>query len=138
MMRRAILCVLMVVMLSGCSLLLPSDPAPVGAPAPETAYAMTIEFVETRTDAPVTGTVSEGGALPENTVAGAVGIVGILQGIPYIGPWFFGSEIVKGATKNLGGGAGAPVTSAVFIEAIRSGRVKKITYTPVKAEEPKP
>ena len=142
MIRRAILCVLMVVLLPvvllpSCSLLLPGDPAPVVAREPNTAYALTIEFVETCTDAPATGATTAGGVLPENAVTGAVGIVGFFQGIPYIGPLFFGSEIVRNATKNLGGDAGAPVTSAVFIEAIRSGRVLKITYTPVEIGAPK-
>ena len=140
-MKTALLCVfLCLCLLSGCAGILgPSAPAPVVvAPAPLPAgwaYSLTIDFSET---AAATAVAGKGQLLDDNTADTAqIGLAGFFRKVPIIG-WIVGGKMIaREAAKFGGAGKGnGPVTEAVLIAAIQSGRAKTIKWTPVKAEEP--
>lgn len=140
------LCVLLLLVVPGCSLLMPSDPAEVAptavpalAPLPRGfAYSLVVDF----NDGAGAATANDGSGLPSNTVAGGVSIVAILRGIPWVGAFIFGADAAKDIAKNAvskGGGSGeGPVTEGVLIAVVNCGRAKTIKWIPVRVEELKP
>ena len=134
-MMRVLFCVLLCV-LPGCAgILTGRDEAPVAAPLPAGwAYATTIEFAPEPAPAPAVDADGKLLGIDENTKDTAFGIVAALSKLPLVGWMFVASKAADMADGGIGG-SGGPVTDGVFIAAIHSGRVLRIVWTPVKAEE---
>jgi len=137
---KVLLCVLLVV-LPGCAGILTARDAAPAVPAaapmpPGWAYAMTIEFLDTPSTAPLTAEQQKLLGLDVQTKDTAFGITAALSKLPLVGWMFAASKVADIAQGGIGGtSGGGPVTDGVFKAAIASGRVKSIRWIPVKADE---
>ena len=132
------LCVVLLLLLPGCAgVLTGGADAPPPAPPQRVAYALTITFLDAPAEmSALTGAGNVSGTAQEVGDA-AFGLAAWGSKLPLIG-WMFGARVAERASRNFAGkdGAGAPVTPAVFISAIQSGRVKSIAYTPIELKAP--
>jgi len=129
---------LMIALLPGCAgVLTGGADAPAPAPPQRVAYALTITFVDAPASMAVGTGVGGANGTAQEVGDAAFGLAAWGSKLPLIG-WMFGARVAERASRNFAGkdGAGAPVTPAVFISAIQSGRVKSIAYTPIELKGP--
>lgn len=129
---RALWCLLLVFVAGCAGIVGKEDTATVPAPPPGYAYQTTMEFVPTpAAQASTTTALGSTSGISQDVGDAAFGIAAWASKLPLIG-WMFGARVAERASKNLAGkGENGPITPAVFITAIESGRIVKITYTPV-------
>lgn len=132
-MRTAVLCVILM-LVPGCAGIITGEKT-AQAPLPQGwGYAATIEFVDAPSPVPTEASAKALG-LDTNTKDSVFGITAALSKVPLVGWMFAASKAGDIAASGIGGGNGGPVTDGVFKAAIASGRVKRIVWTPVKAED---
>lgn len=142
-MRTLLLC-LLGLCLGGCSGILtsksdtPDIPVPAALP-PGWGYALSAEFLPTPAPtATASSAVGSTSGVSQDVGDAAFGVAAWLSKAPLIG-WMFAARVGERASRNMGGrGESGPVTPAVMIAIVESGRVLRITWTPVRASQEVP
>ena len=138
--RRVLTVLFLSCLLSGCAGILtakndePVVPTLVALPQ-GWAYGFCAEFVATpANDASTTSALGTTSGVSQDVGDAAFGFAAVLSKMPLIG-WMFAARVGERAMKNMGGkGDSGPVTPAVMVTAIQSGRVLRILYWPVRTD----
>ena len=99
------------------------------------AYGFCAEFVATpANDATTTSALGTTSGVSQDVGDAAFGVAAWASKLPLIG-WMFAARVGERAMRNMGGkGDSGPVTPAVMVTAMQTGRVLRIMYWPVRTD----